>query len=297
MLTWMACSIAIILFNKLVLFRYGFNFPMALTLFHCAANSVVLFVLFECVQILPSPYRQQNAAAVLASVAPIAALFAVSTILRNYAFLYLPVSTIQLLSSGSPVINYALACATRLDVFRPRRALTVAVIAAGCAWATSGSIATLAFTSYAGLVFQVCGLLVEACRGVLLKKAMVQSATPSSLGLLYMVAPVAFAMLVVPAASTELREAVAFVATRGSTFQMLLGINIVMAVCLNLSSYFFVKTCAVTTTSIAALVKDGVLILGSCAVHPDKATGPVIAGYGVTLVGILCYTTTQQQPA
>lgn len=296
LLTWTSCSIAIVLFNKLVLSKSGFDFPMALTLFHCAANSSVLFVVFECFHLLPSPYMQPDVGANLASVAPIAALFAVSTILRNSAFMYLPVATIQLLSSGSPVIIYLLSCLTRLDTFRPVLGLSVLTIAGGCAWATSGSIATLAASSRRGVTFQVSGLLFESLRGVLLKKIMVKSGpSQSSLGLLYMVAPVAAALLVLPTAATELSGAATFIATQGAPFRMLLCINIMMAVCLNLSSFFFVKTCAITTTSVAALAKDSMVIMGSYALHPETASARVFAGYAVTLAGTAFYTSLQQQ--
>jgi drug/metabolite transporter (DMT)-like permease len=235
--------------------------------------------------------------AVVAAVVPVAALFAVATILRNAAFMYLPVATIQLLSSGAPVLAYVLSCLTRLDAFRPALGAAVLVIAGGCAWATSESVAALASSSRRGIAFQVAGLTLEALRSVLLKKVMVRTGpASSSLALLYMVAPVACAVLAVPAAVTEMPAAAAFVASGGGTFRALLCINIVMAVCLNLSSFFFIKTCAVTTTSVTALAKDGVIILGSYAVQPGAvASGRVLVGFGVTLAGTVAYMGLQQR--
>lgn len=289
MLAWMSCSTSIVLFNKLVLSQYGFDYPVALTLFHCAANSATLFLVYECGQLLPSPYRRHGAGRLALTIAPIAALFAVGTVLRTSAFVYLPVATIQLLSSGAPVVIYLMSCVTGLDTFHPALGVCVLAIAGGCVWAAWGSIAALATAPINGIVLQVSGLLTEALRGVMLKKIMVDTAAShSSLDLLYMMSPVAAAMLALPA-TQQLAPALAFIRTHGSAFQGMLAVNVMMAVCLNLSSFFFIKTCTVTTTSVAALAKDAFIIMGACALNPALLSANVVAGYGVTFAATAVY--------
>lgn len=288
---WVTCSVSLIIFNKIVLHKHAFAFPLTLTFLHMLANACVLLCVFEGLRLFPSPYRSEQRAHLIQSMAPVAVLFAAATCLRNSAYLYLPVPTIQLLSSTSPVFVYIISCCCGLDQCRSTLGLAVLVITGGCVWALSDSAASMPTFFLQGIGCQLSGLILEATRGCLLKRLMVDIGQMTPLTLLYIMSPMVCALLATPIMLTEINHAWTYLSEQNSHFFLLLGVNVALAVCLNWSSVYFLKSFSVTTTSITALVKDSVLILGTNALHHTASGYNFYYGYSVTVAGLMAYVT------
>ena len=96
---WICTSAAVILFNKYILTKTGFKFPITLTAIHMLFGSVLSFLLCRVCKLFPT--LGMTGRDYLHYVAPIGVLFALVLSLANGVYLYLSVSFIQVLISSS----------------------------------------------------------------------------------------------------------------------------------------------------------------------------------------------------
>lgn len=187
------------------------------------------------------------------SMMPISVIFTIATVMRNFAFIYLPVPTIQIINSSAPAVSYVISCLVGIEKFSPKMALAVGGISAGVCLSAATA---MRFTSVVGAALLFGGLILEATRGVLLKRLLNNNGSVSPLGLLFLSSTMSSLLLVGPVGMTEARNAFSVLQASGSPLLFLLAGNVFFAICLNFASFNFLKTCSVTTTSITAVSKD-----------------------------------------
>ncbi|KAJ3006049.1 hypothetical protein HKX48_000332 [Thoreauomyces humboldtii] len=188
--TWMVLSSTIILFNKYILDKGGFPFPILLTTWHLVFATGATRILRKTTGLLDGiDAIQMDWTTWFKAVVPIGALFSATLILSNMAYLYLSVSFIQMLKATTPVAVLLMSwCAgtekPNLDVF-----WKVSIIVFGVILATYGEFDFV----FIGFVVQCLGILFEAGRLVLVQK-LLHAYKMDPLCSLYYFAPVCAAM-------------------------------------------------------------------------------------------------------
>jgi Triose-phosphate Transporter family len=295
-LTWTFCSATLVLNNKFVLHAMNFRFPLFVTMLHCFGVSTSLYVASSWFRLFEPPQKMESFPILIKKMVPISLIFAVATVMRNYAFISLPISTIQMVNSCSPALVYVFSCVARLDRFSTKMAVAVSGISAGvCLSATSVMRTTK--TSATGTALLFGGLILEATRGILLKKMLLNSIRvdgAGTMGLLYMSSTLSFLFLAGPVALTEAKQV--FLVLRSSAVPLppLLAGNVFFAICLNFASFNFLNTCSVTTTSITAVLKDFALFFVSLVVLQGGTSSFSllnigVAGYTLSIISTLMY--------
>ena len=259
-ITWSACSATLILYNKYVLHGMKFHFPLFVTLLHCLGVSFSLFVASTCFNAFEPPHRMNSFHSLVRSMMPISIMFTIATVMRNFAFIYLPVPTIQIINSSAPAVSYVVSCLVGIEKFSLKMALAVGGISAGVCLSAATA---MHLTSTVGAALLFGGLVLESTRGVLLKRLLNNNASVSPLGLLFLSSTMSFLLLVGPVGLAEARDAFSVIQASGSPLLFLLAGNVFFAICLNFASFNFLKTCSVTTTSITAVSKDCALFFVS----------------------------------
>jgi len=95
---WIALSSAVIIFNKWVLDRKGFKFPIFLTTWHLVFATVMTQLMARFSTLLDSRKKVPMTGRVyLRAIVPIGAFFSLSLIFSNAAYLFLSVAFIQML--------------------------------------------------------------------------------------------------------------------------------------------------------------------------------------------------------
>lgn len=101
---WIFISCSMIMFNKGVLDKYDFPFPMFLTSWHMLFATILTQIMARTTNMLPAVKENKvDQKTLMNNILPVALLFSVSLVLCNKAYIYLSVSYIQMLKAFTPV--------------------------------------------------------------------------------------------------------------------------------------------------------------------------------------------------
>jgi len=295
-LTWTFCSSTLVMYNKFVLHAMNFHFPLFVTMLHCFGVSASLYVASSWFRLFERPQKMKSFPSLVKKMVPISLLFAVATVMRNYAFISLPISTIQVANSSSPALVYVFSCIARLDRISTKMAVAVSGISAGVGLSAASAMRKTR-ASPAGTSLLLGGLILEATRGILLKKMLLNSIDVDgvgTLGLLFVSSTMSFIFLAGPVALIEAKQVFSVLRSSPVPLLPLLAGNVCFAICLNFASFNFLNTCSVTTTSITAVLKDCalffvslVVLQGGSSYFPLSDVG--VAGYSLSIFSTLMY--------
>ena len=136
-LLWISLSAGVILFNKHILARAGFPFPITLTLWHMVFCAGLATALVRAGAVAACP--TMDAATYVRAVAPVGALFAGTLWFGNAAYVFLSVSFIQMLKALMPAAVFGVGCALGTEAFKWGTVANMAVVTGGVALARSPS--------------------------------------------------------------------------------------------------------------------------------------------------------------
>ena len=294
---WPFCSITLILYNKFVLHTMNFRFPLFVTMLHCLGVSASLHVASSWFHLFEPPQNSGSFQTLLKKMVPVSIMFASATVMRNYAFISLPISTMQMINSSSPALAYVFSCTARLDKFSYKMAAAVSGISAGVCLSAASTMRLT--TSAVGAALLFGGLILEVARGILLKMLLLNSSADSvgPMGLLYLSSTMSFLFLAGPVALTEAKQVFSVLRSSPLPLLPLLAGNVFFAICLNFASFNFLNTCSVTTTSITAVLKDCALFFVSLVVLQGGTfvSHVGLAGYALSIMSTLTYILMRRQ--
>lgn len=276
--TWIALSAGVILYNKWVLTRSGFPFPISLTMLHMAFSATLAATMIHLLK-LTKPIKLTRAQYV-GGVVPVGALFAGTLWFGNAAYLHLSVSFIQMLKAFMPVLVYAVGLQLGTERWQEALLTKLAVITAGVVFASFGEVNFV----LVGFLLQAASMLCEATRLTLVQILLTRKGLGlNSITTLYYVAPACFGFLLVPWVALELPVLLDSGDVRVRPLVLLT--NCMCAFFLNL---LIGKTSALTM-NVAGVVKDWLLIGLSAALFGAPVSGQSLLGYGVAFVGVCLY--------
>ena len=285
---WICTSAGVILFNKYILARTGFKYPITLTACHMGFGSILGFLLCRVFKVFPT--LGMSAHDYLKFVVPIGVLFAVVLSLSNSAYLYLSVSFIQMLKASMPVVVYFTGVALKKNKLEVPNIINLLVISGGVALASGGELKFVLL----GFVFQMSSIVLEGIR-LLLVQILLQDRgwKMGPFQTVYYVAPSCFMALLPVACILELDQIFAqyqhYQHTSTSTIHVKwweLLLNALLAFALNCCSFLLIGKTSALTMNVAGVVKDWILIGLSVLIFHSLVSKLNLIGYSIAFIGV-----------
>lgn len=284
---WIALSSSVIVYNKYVLDgKTGLNFPypVFLTTFHMALNTVGTRLLARYTRLMDGLRDvEMTSERWYKNILPIGALFSGSLVLSNMAYLTLSVSFIQMLKAFTPVAVLLISFAFGLKQMSGTLTAIVCAISFGVATASYGEVEF----AMEGFICQILAIGFESSRLVMIQ-VLLQGLKMDPLVSLYYFAPVCAA---INACLIPFTEGFAPFLDLGKLGPFVLLTNGGVAFGLNVAAVFLIGAASSLVLTLAGVVKDIMLIVGSMVFFQSTITPLQYFGYAIALGGLVAFKT------
>jgi drug/metabolite transporter (DMT)-like permease len=262
----------------------GFPYPVFLTTFHMALNTVGTRLLARYTHLMDGLRDvEMTSERWYKNILPIGALFSGSLVMSNMAYLTLSVSFIQMLKAFMPVAVLIISFAFGLKQVSAPLFGIVGAISFGVALAAYGEIEF----AMQGFICQVLAIGFESSRLVMVQ-VLLQGLKMDPLVSLYYFAPVCAA---INACLIPFSEGFAPFFDLGKLGPFVLLTNGGVAFALNIAAVFLIGAASSLTLTLAGVLKDILLILGSMFLLGSTVTGLQYFGYAIALAGLVAFKT------
>ncbi|GAA6008158.1 hypothetical protein JCM11491_001905 [Sporobolomyces phaffii] len=284
---WISTSSFVILQNKYILSTKGFSHPVALTTIHLLFQTIATRLLRRYTNLVDKAKELEATGAMnrevfIRKILPVGFLFSASLVLSNWVYLRLSVSFIQMIKAFTPVSVLLVSAAFKLKELNARILCIVALISVGVVIASYGEIDF----ELIGFLVQALAIVIESCRLVLVQ-ILLQGMGLDPLSSLYYFAPVCLvvnSIILLPVEGFGVfADAVELVGIPT------LFLNACATFALNLSSVFLIGAASGLVLTLAGVLKDILLILGSWALQGATITGIQVFGYAIALTGLVWF--------
>lgn len=281
---WMILSSSVILYNNYLYNTIGFPFPVFTVTWHLIFAAIGTRVLQRTTNLLDGVKDVNITKDVfLRSILPIGFLFSGSLILSNKAYLYLSVPFIQMLKAFVPVSILLVSFAFRLQEPNQRLIAIVVMISLGVSLASYGELAF----SVTGFLIQAGAVVFEASRLVMIE-VLLKGMKMDPLVSLHYYAPVCAAINLVALPFTEGLEPFREMA---KISPLIFISNAGVAFLLNIAAVFLIGVGSGLILTLAGVLKDILLIIGSVLLFSKSITALQVFGYSIALVGLVIFKT------
>lgn len=289
---YIVLSACLIHYNKFLMQRGHFPYPLALVLVHtafCSCLSAFLYCTWP--SLFPSLTRSSSRVSIdrdliLRSALPIAFCFTVQMTLSNTAYLHSSVAFLQMLKESNVVLVYTFSLALALEKFSWRNAgLLIFVV-----FATVLTIHGEMHFSRIGFAVQGTSQLFESTKIVL--QAMLLSSAGRKLDALsyvLIVMPLSFFMLGSVASTAFITNPGLDVLPEWSVIRHWaphLLANATVAFALNVAIALFVKHSSAVAFVLAGIAKDAMIVLAGGLVLEEMISGIQVVGFTLQLTAI-----------
>ncbi|KAF2402230.1 TPT-domain-containing protein [Trichodelitschia bisporula] len=282
---WIALSSAVIVFNKWILDRRNFRYPIFLTTWHLIFATAMTQFLARFTTLLDSRKKVPMTGRVyLRAIVPIGAFFSLSLIFGNAAYLYLSVAFIQMLKATTPVAVLLVSWTLGISPYNMRTLANVSVIVFGVIIASIGEIKFV----MVGFVVQILGLTCEATRLAMVERLLSSSEFKMDpLVSLYYFAPACATMNFVVWLFLEMHKMSMDKIFDLGLFTLLA--NATIAFMLNVAVVFLIGRTSSLVLTLSGVLKDILLVIASMVVFLDPVSGLQAFGYSIALCGLVYY--------
>ncbi|KAK8651318.1 hypothetical protein V6N13_140925 [Hibiscus sabdariffa] len=311
---WYSSNIGVLLLNKFLLSNYGFRFPIFLTMCHmsaCAFFSYISIVFIKLVPLQPIKSTPQ-----FLKIATLSVVFCCSVVGGNVSLRYLPVSFNQAVGATTPFFTalFAYFMTFKREAWVTYAALVPVVagvvIASGVPQGKREKSGVEKNITFGLDIFQDCPFAGEpgfhwfgfimcisataarafksVLQGILLSS---EGEKLNSMNLLLYMSPVAVLVLV-PAALIMEPNVVEVTISLGRQHRymwLLLLINSTLAYSANLSNFLVTKHTSALTLQVLGNAKGAVAVVISILLFRNPVTVVGIAGYTMTVLGVVAY--------
>lgn len=284
-LSWIAASSTIILYNKFLIFDMGFDFPGTLAIFHQFASLLLALVAVYMCRIEVPVLRLEI---VGKNFVIMAILFSVNLWCSNMAYMYLSVAFIQMIKAITPCIVLMFSFILRIET--PSLYLVAIIVVITCGVLMTSINDQSRSAGAFGLVIQMVAIVAEALRLTLTKKLFKDISLSPIAALLYMCPSCLVILCTMWLASEGPRLCSLNMQPIHAIPPLYLCTNAACAFLLNASSMLLVKYTSALTLNISGIVNDFLLIAWSVAVAGATVGWLQYIGYAVSTVGICLYT-------
>lgn len=286
--SWIFFSNSTILFNKYLIDKAGFKYPVILTCWHMIFSVVATQLLARTTTLVDGRKKvKMNGRIYLRSIVPIGLLYSGSLVSSNMTYMYLSVSFIQMLKAAAPVAVLLLSWAWRLKDPSARVLANVCVIVLGVAIASFGEIQF----SWVGVLYQMGGIVFEGLRLTMIEVMLAGDADQQKMDplvSLYYYAPVCAVMNFFVALCAE-GPSFSFDAVL-TTGVAVLVVNALVAFLLNVASVMLIGKTSSLVLTLTGILKNILLIVVAVLLWSEHVSFLQFLGYSIALAGLTYYS-------
>ncbi|XP_013446789.2 UDP-URONIC ACID TRANSPORTER 1 [Medicago truncatula] len=289
---WYSSNIGVILLNKYLISNYGFKFPIFLTMCHmtaCAIFSYISIVFFKIV-----PQQMIKSRSQFLKVATLSFVFCGSVVGGNISLKYLAVSFNQAVGATTPFFTAVFAY---LATFKREAWITYVAlvpVVAGVAIASGGEPGFHLFGFIMCLSATAARAFKSVLQGILLSS---EGEKLNSMNLLLYMSPIAVVFLL-PAVVFMEPNVLDITLSLGKEHKfmgVLLFLNSAAAYGANLTNFLVTKHTSALTLQVLGNAKGAVAVVISILLFQNPVTFIGMAGYSVTVMGVIAYGETKRR--
>ncbi|XP_024981350.1 UDP-URONIC ACID TRANSPORTER 1 isoform X1 [Cynara cardunculus var. scolymus] len=283
---WYSSNIGVLLLNKFLLSNYGFKYPIFLTMCHMSASAILSYISIVFLKVVP--FQKIKSRSQFLRIATLSVVFCGSVVGGNISLRYLPVSFNQAVGATTPFFTALFAY---LMTFKREAWITYGALVPVVAGVVIASGGEPSFHLY-GFIMCISATAARAFKsvlqGVLLSS---EGEKLNSMNLLLYMSPMAVVVLL-PAAlvmEPDVLDATLSLGSKHRFMWLLLFVNSTMAYSANLTNFLVTKNTSALTLQVLGNAKGAVAVVISILLFRNPVTFIGIAGYSVTVMGVVAY--------
>ncbi|CAI9782812.1 unnamed protein product [Fraxinus pennsylvanica] len=283
---WYSTNIGVLLLNKFLLSNYGFAFPIFLTMCHMSACAILSYISIVFLKVVP--LQRIKSRSQFFRIATLSVVFCGSVVGGNISLKFLPVSFNQAVGATTPFFTALFAYFMTLKREAWVTYACLVPVVAGVVIASGGEPS---FHLY-GFIMCISATAARAFKsvlqGVLLSS---EGEKLNSMNLLLYMSPIAVVVLLPAALAMEpnVWDVTISLALEHKFMWVLLLLNSSMAYGANLCNFLVTKHTSALTLQVLGNAKGAVAVVISILLFRNPVTFIGIAGYSMTVMGVVAY--------
>ncbi|XP_061954070.1 UDP-URONIC ACID TRANSPORTER 1-like [Populus nigra] len=283
---WYSSNIGVLLLNKFLLSNYGFRFPIFLTMCHMSACAILSYLSIVFLKIVPLQVVKSRPQ--LLKIATLGVVFCGSVVGGNISLRYLPVSFNQAVGATTPFFTAVFAY---LMTFKREAWVTYAAlvpVVVGVIIASGGEPGFHLFGFIMCISATAARAFKSVLQGILLSS---EGEKLNSMNLLLYMSPIAVLVLLPAALIMEqnVLDVTLELGRKHKYMWLLLLLNSTMAYSANLTNFLVTKHTSALTLQVLGNAKGAVAVVISIFIFRNPVTFVGIAGYSMTVLGVVAY--------
>ncbi|KAM7500131.1 hypothetical protein LguiA_024545 [Lonicera macranthoides] len=283
---WYSSNIGVLLLNKFLLSNYGFSFPIFLTMCHMSACAFLSYISIVFLKI--APFQRIKSRAQLFRIATLSVVFCGSVVGGNISLRYLPVSFNQAVGATTPFFTamFAYVMTLKKEAWITYAALVPVV--GGVVIASGGEPQFHLYGFMMCISATAARAFKSVLQGILLSS---EGEKLNSMNLLLYMSPIAVLVLLPVSLVMEpdVFDVTISLAMRHRFMWLLLLVNSTMAYSANLTNFLVTKHTSALTLQVLGNAKGAVAVVISILLFRNPVTFQGIAGYSMTVMGVVAY--------
>ncbi|GLT45267.1 hypothetical protein SLA2020_191100 [Shorea laevis] len=283
---WYSSNIGVLLLNKFLLSNYGFRFPIFLTMCHMAACALLSYMSIVFLKVVPLQHVKSRSQ--FLKIATLSIVFCGSVVGGNISLRYLPVSFNQAVGATTPFFTalFAYLMTLKREAWLTYAALVPVVT--GVIIASGGEPGFHWFGFIMCISATAARAFKSVLQGILLSS---EGEKLNSMNLLLYMSPIAVLALLPTAIVMEpnVLEETLSLGRQHKLMWLLLFVNSTLAYSANLSNFLVTKHTSALTLQVLGNAKGAVAVVISILIFRNPVTFTGIAGYTMTVLGVVAY--------
>ncbi|XP_071911565.1 UDP-URONIC ACID TRANSPORTER 1-like [Coffea arabica] len=283
---WYSSNIGVILLNKFLLSNYHFAFPVFLTMCHMAACALLSYVSIVFLKIVP--FQRIKSMSQFLRIATLSIVFCASVVGGNISLKYLPVSFNQAVGATTPFFTALFAYLMTLKREAWITYLCLVPVVGGVVIASGGEPMFHLFGFIMCIGATAARAFKSVLQGILLSS---EGEKLNSMNLLLYMSPIALVVLLPAAIIMEpnVLEVTVSLGIEHRYMTILLLLNSAMAYGANLCNFLVTKHTSALTLQVLGNAKGAVAVVISILIFRNPVTFTGLAGYTMTVMGVVAY--------
>ncbi|KAJ4979265.1 hypothetical protein NE237_010045 [Protea cynaroides] len=289
---WYSSNIGVLLLNKYLLSNYGFTFPIFLTMCHMSACALLSYICIAVFKIVP--LQRIKSRTQFFKIATLSIVFCGSVVGGNISLRYLPVSFNQAVGATTPFFTavFAYLVSLKREAWVTYGALVPVVT--GVVIASGGEPGFHLFGFIMCISATAARAFKSVLQGILLSS---EGEKLNSMNLMLYMSPVAvlFLLPVTVIMEPNVLDVIIPLGQKHWSMWLLLLMNSVMAYSANLTNFLVTKHTSALTLQVLGNAKGAVAVVISILLFRNPVTFVGIAGYSLTVMGVVLYGETKRR--
>ncbi|KAL3533731.1 hypothetical protein ACH5RR_007252 [Cinchona calisaya] len=283
---WYSSNIGVLLLNKFLLSNYGFAFPVFLTMCHMSACAILSYVSIVFLKIVP--LQRIKSMSQFLRIATLSIVFCVSVVGGNISLKFLPVSFNQAVGATTPFFTALFAYLMTLKMEAWITYLCLVPVVGGVVIASGGEPSFHLYGFIMCIGATAARAFKSVLQGVLLSS---EGEKLNSMNLLLYMSPIAVIVLLPAAIVMEpnVLDVTISLGMEHKFMALLLFLNSTMAYGANLCNFLVTKHTSALTLQVLGNAKGAVAVVISILIFRNPVTFTGIAGYTMTVMGVVAY--------